>query len=164
MTVWNINSRPWGIPSGSNLTHDDVIKWKHFPSYWPFVRGIHRSPLNSPQKGLWRRALMFSLICARINGWVNNGEAGDLKRHRANCDVIVMLSSTRTRSYLCPDTLRRKLITSQSIDYTEIVRPSHRVRIINPCDIWRSRNEILKPTAHMKGYETSKITWSTYLL
>ena len=24
--------------------HDDVIKWKHFPRYWPFVRGIHRSP------------------------------------------------------------------------------------------------------------------------
>ena len=23
--------------------HDDVIKWKHFPRYWPFVRGIHRS-------------------------------------------------------------------------------------------------------------------------
>ena len=21
--------------------HDDVIKWKHFPRYWPFVRGIH---------------------------------------------------------------------------------------------------------------------------
>ena len=20
--------------------HDDVIKWKHFPRYWPFVRGI----------------------------------------------------------------------------------------------------------------------------
>ena len=24
--------------------HDDVIKWKNFPRYWPFVRGIHRSP------------------------------------------------------------------------------------------------------------------------
>ena len=23
--------------------HDDVIKWKHFPRNWPFVRGIHRS-------------------------------------------------------------------------------------------------------------------------
>ena len=23
--------------------HDDVIKWKHFPRYWSFVRGIHRS-------------------------------------------------------------------------------------------------------------------------
>ena len=41
-------------------------------------------------KGQWRGALMFSLICARINGWVNNGEAGYLRRHRAHYDVIVM--------------------------------------------------------------------------
>ena len=39
--------------------YDDVIKWKHFPRYWPFVRGIHRSPVNSPHKGQWRGALMF---------------------------------------------------------------------------------------------------------
>ena len=44
--------------------HDDVIKWKHFPRYWPFVRGIHRPRVNSPHKGQWRGALMFSLICA----------------------------------------------------------------------------------------------------
>ena len=60
--------------------HDDVIKWKHFLLYWPFVRGIHRSPVNSPHKGQSRGALMFSLICAWINGWVNTG---DLRRHRA---------------------------------------------------------------------------------
>ena len=66
--------------------HDDVIKWKHFPRYWPFVRGIHRSPV----KGQWRGAFMFSLICARIKGWVNNGEAGDLRCHRAHYDVTVM--------------------------------------------------------------------------
>ena len=47
-----------------NLAHDDVIKWKHFPRYWHFVLGIHRSPVNSPHKGQWRGALMFSLICA----------------------------------------------------------------------------------------------------
>ena len=58
-------------------SHDDVIKWKHFPRYLPFVRGIHRSPVNSPHKGQWRGALMFSLICVWINGWVNNREAGD---------------------------------------------------------------------------------------
>ena len=52
--------------------HDDVIKWKHFPRYWPFVRGIHRSPVNSPHKGRWSGALMFYLICAWINAWVNN--------------------------------------------------------------------------------------------
>ena len=69
--------------------HDDVIKWKHFPRYWPFVRGIHRFPVNSPHKGQWRRALMFSLICVCINAWVNNREAGDLRRYRAHFDVAV---------------------------------------------------------------------------
>ena len=71
-------------------SQDDVIKWKHFPRYWPFVRGIQRSPGNSPLKDPWRTTLMFTLICARINGWVNNREAVDLRRHRAHCDVIVM--------------------------------------------------------------------------
>ena len=47
--------------------HDDVIKYNHFPRYWPFVRGIHRSPVNSPHKGQWRGALIFSFICAWIN-------------------------------------------------------------------------------------------------
>ena len=71
--------------------HDDVIKWKHFPHYWPFVRGIHRSPVISPHKGQWRGALIFSLICVWINGWVNNREVGNLRRYRAHYDVIVML-------------------------------------------------------------------------
>ena len=70
--------------------HDDVIKWKNFPRYWPIVRGIHRSPVNSPPKGQWRGTLMFSLICVSINGWVNNREAGDLRRYRAHYDVIIM--------------------------------------------------------------------------
>ena len=47
-------------------------------------------PVNSPHKGQWREALMFSSICTRINDWVNNGEAGDLRRYRAHYDVTVM--------------------------------------------------------------------------
>ena len=43
-----------------------------FRVIWTFARRIHRSPVNSPHKGQWRGALMFSLICARTNGWVNN--------------------------------------------------------------------------------------------
>ena len=61
--------------------HDDVIKRKHFP---------HHRPLDSPHEGQWRGALMFSLICAWINRWVNNGEVGDLRRHRTHYDVTVM--------------------------------------------------------------------------
>ena len=68
--------------------HDDVIKWKYFPHYWPFVQGIHRSPVNSPHKDQWRGALMFSLIW--INGWVNNRETGNLRHYRAHYEVIVM--------------------------------------------------------------------------
>ena len=48
------------------------------------------SPAKSPHKVQWRKALMFSFICAWINGWVSNREAGDLIRHRAYYDVIVM--------------------------------------------------------------------------
>ena len=44
----------------------------------------------SPHKGQWREALMFSVICVWINDWVNNREAGDLRRYRAHYDVIVM--------------------------------------------------------------------------
>ena len=89
--AWRLGTH-WHLGDVTVILHDDVIKWKHFPRYWPFVRGIHRSPVNSPHKGQWRGALMFSLICARINGWVNNREAGDLRRYRAHYDVIVMKS------------------------------------------------------------------------
>ena len=77
------------------LEHGDVIKWKHFPRYWPFVRGIHRPPVNSQLKGQWRGALMFSVICAWINASVNNCEAGDLRRYRAHYDVTVMTHFTK---------------------------------------------------------------------
>ena len=79
----------WSKPSS---IHDDVIKWKHFPRYWPFVLGIHRSPVYSPHKGQWRGALMFSLIYVWINGWVHNGEDSDLGHFRAHYDVTVMMS------------------------------------------------------------------------
>ena len=70
--------------------YDDVTKWKHFQRNWPFVRGIHRSPVNSPHIGQWRGALMFSLICVWINCWVNTCEAGDLRRYRAHYDGTIM--------------------------------------------------------------------------
>ena len=69
-------------------------QWKHFPRYWPLVRWIHRSPVNSQHKGQWRVALMFSLICSWINGWVNNHEAGDLWRHfDVRFDVTVVFTA-----------------------------------------------------------------------
>ena len=69
--------------------HDDVIEWTHFPRYWPFMRGIHRSPVNSPHKDQRRRAFMFSLICAWTNGLITNRDADNLRRHLAHYDITV---------------------------------------------------------------------------
>ena len=88
----------------TRLIHDDVIKWKHFPRNWPFVREIHRSPVNFLHKGQWRGALMFTLIYAWINDWVNNREAGDLRRQHGHYDVIVMKTphiSVAPKQYTC---------------------------------------------------------------
>ena len=76
-----------------NITsiHDDVIKWKHFSCYWPFVWRIHRTPVICSHKGQWHRALIFSLSCA--NGCANNWDAGDLRCHHAHYDVTVMYGS-----------------------------------------------------------------------
>ena len=79
------------------LFHDDVIKWTKFPCNWPFVRGIHRSPVNSPHKGQWRGAVMFSLICVWTNGWVDNQDAAELGRHRDHYDV----TSTTVSMFRC---------------------------------------------------------------
>ena len=78
---------------GNFFVHDDVIKWKHIPHYWSFVQGIHQSLVNSLHKGQCHGALMFSLICAWINGWANNHEAGDLRCHCAHYDVTVITNS-----------------------------------------------------------------------
>ena len=102
-------------PIQRRIYHDDVIKWKHFQRYWPFVRGIHRSPVNSLHKGQWRGALMFSLICAWINGLINNREAGDLRRHRAHYDVIVMMRHYEGVELKC-QSFGKRLIDCPSLD------------------------------------------------
>ena len=73
------------------MHHENIIKWELFPRCRPFVRGIHRSPVNSPDRGQWRGALMFSLMYAWFNVWVNNGDAGGLRRLRDHNDVTVMI-------------------------------------------------------------------------
>ena len=71
--------------------HDDVIKWKYVLCYWPFVRGIHRSQVNSPHKSQWRVALMFSFICAQTNSLANNGNMVDLRCHHTHHNAIVTI-------------------------------------------------------------------------
>ena len=101
--VWGIHRDRWIPRTKDQLRGKVSIWWRHndvnmmassngniFRVTGLFVRGIHRSPVNSPHIGQWRGALMFSLIWAWINAWVNNREDGDLRRHRVHYDVTVM--------------------------------------------------------------------------
>ena len=78
---------------------EDIMAWKGFPHYWPFVRGItdHRwSPLWEESASHWwilllkgqkKRFLMLSLLSDWMSCWTNCRVAGDLRRH----DVSVMV-------------------------------------------------------------------------
>ena len=62
-------------------------------------------PVNTPHhKDQWPRALMFSYICALTNSWANNGDPGDLRRHHAHYDVIVMFilkyQSSKSKTFI----------------------------------------------------------------
>ena len=82
---------------------DDIIRWKHFARYWPFVRGIHQPLVDSAHKGQWRGALMLSLIYTWRNDWANSRDGGDLRRHRACYDDTVMFTTTRLGvTFYCP--------------------------------------------------------------
>ena len=129
------------------LKHDDVIKWKYFPRYWSFVRGIHRSPVNSPHKGQWRGALMFSLICPWTNGWVNNRKAGDLRRYSAHYDVIAKSSLRKGHQadihhpphYVFKDTSDAIDILGGVVVSFWIAKPALKVSYLTSL-LWRKRN------------------------
>ena len=91
------------------LSHDDVIKWKNFPRYWPFVRGIHRWPVKSPHKGQWRGVLMFFFLhlnkrlCKQSWDWWFETPSRPLWRH---CNDIakgfiaeILPSNSRAQKY-----------------------------------------------------------------
>ena len=72
-----------------------TIKWKHFPRYWSFVRGIHRLSVDSLTKASDVDLWCFLWSAPETNGWANNGDAGDLRRHRAHYDVTVLCTIMR---------------------------------------------------------------------
>ena len=85
----------WYCPK---LGHDDVIKRKIFRVTGPLWGETTGHRWLFPQKGQWRGALIFSLICAWTNGWANNRDAGNLRLHCAHYDVTVMVQGSHSHS------------------------------------------------------------------
>ena len=70
-----------------NYIDDDVTKWKHFPRYWPFMRGDPPVTGGFPSQRpvTWSFYVFFDLSLNKR--WGNNRDSGDLRRHR---DITVM--------------------------------------------------------------------------
>ena len=134
---------------------DDVIKWKHFPRYWPFVRGIYRSAVNCPHKDQWRGALMFSLICAWINGWANNRDAGDLRRHRVHYGVTVATTFMDT-SRLTHTRIHRHTYINWVTILQKTKRPSQS-KIINDGPIWDEPLKTQEITAYANNFVGNEV-------
>ena len=68
--------------------------WRHqmetFSALLTLCAGNSPVSCEFPSQRSVTRSLDVSLICAWINAWVNNREAGDLRLHRGHYDVIVM--------------------------------------------------------------------------
>ena len=62
---WLFETHGFIMINSSWVSHDDVIKWGHFPRYCPFVWRIHRAPVNSPHKVQWRGVFLDR----RLNKW-----------------------------------------------------------------------------------------------
>ena len=98
MSVRLVNRAVWSIKGELTLLKP---WWRHqmetFSALLALCAGNSPVTGESPHKDQWRGAVMFSLICAWINDWVNNREAGDLRRHCAHYDVIVMIKNMTKR-------------------------------------------------------------------
>ena len=109
------------------------------------------SPVNSPHKGQWCGTLMLSFICAWISGWVNNREAGDLRRNRSLYDATVMIYSSKCRDVITLVAMR-----------TALVRTTIKIVICHPTHLpsldMASPFAPFKPSATTSAFCPSKYT------
>ena len=136
--------------------------WRHqmetFSASLAICAGIHRSPVNSPHKGQWRGAMMFSLICVAINGWVNNREAGNLRHCRAHYDVIVMerFRSKQKSHYFSP--VLRTSLTTASPSRVQMYRKislelySYMSKVVSVVKLCRQKHKKVCPEGMFLGY------------
>ena len=127
-----------------SIRYTYISWWHHQKEIFSMLLAIcaGNSMVNSPPKGQWWGALMFSLICAWTNSWVNNWDAGDLRRHHAHYDTVFKIS-------VGPRTLTSKIWVGPAsfpslsyMNFGKIVLRSGKFEIFNFEDWWHQCNDI----------------------
>ena len=109
---------------------EHVPLWRHQMEIFSTLLALcaGNSSVNSPHKGQWRGALMFSLMCVWTNSWSNNGYAGDLRRHHVHYEVTVILLRVsailevlQTAQYISLDNWTRQLLSHSSVSIIPVL-------------------------------------------
>ena len=103
---------------------------ENFSALLALCAGNSPVPVNSPHKGQWRGALMFSLFCVCIDDWVNNREAGDLRRHRGHYNVNVMAPAEIITE---PPLLKNTLCNWLLVIHFDILMKKNRFELLHLC-------------------------------
>ena len=120
----------------------DVIKWKHYPRNWPFVRGIHPSPVNFPHKGQWGGYVFVNLR-------LNNGSVNNQDPAIQDVNALIMTSLQCFNMYMVKSPA--KMICEHG--YSRILLPLHKSHL------WDNKN----PTHHQKLFSCdSDLTHDDY--
>ena len=105
---------PTGIYDTSHCNYSVYVtgesRWRHQMETFSALLALFAG--NSPHKGQWRVALMFSLICTWTHGWVNNRDSGELRCHCAHYDVTVMGISKIFQAYQLITPIKVQLVAS----------------------------------------------------
>ena len=130
------------------IVHDDVIEWKHFPRYWSFVRGIHRSPVNSPAKA--RDAEMWCFLWSapewrlskQLWGWRFETPSRPLWRHSNG-----LLWFVEGRFGVHPDFLLQTHLTGNE------------AIMVLPQGLWTNHDEHTPPTKSLWTLAAARNPW-----
>ena len=133
-------------------SHDDVIKWRHYPRYWPFVREIHRSPVNSLTKASDAEFDVFFDLCLNKQlseqsrrWWFETLWHPLWRQYNANflhdppwiSPWIKSISNELDITFHVIDQNCLVIVTSSAID-CDVINIMKTGRVIHGDDVWRS--------------------------
>ena len=130
--------------------------WRHqMETFSPLLAlcvGNSPVPVNSPHQG------QFSLICARINDWVNNREAGELRRYRGHYDVIVM-EPWATLHWILETAFDYTFETDARMTLTFLIFLRSRDRFLSNYDFDRGHS-LVKASCRVYQPEVATLVWT----
>ena len=101
---------------------------------------------------------MFSLICFWINDWVNNREAGDVKRYRTYYDVIVLAQWTSDDIFWH----KHHWLFAHRLPTNSLLKGT--ITLSFDISIAVTANTLFNKQSNYRWFETPRLSYSSYVI